>query len=179
MTDPIRELKIRADVLQRGVEAGTPSALARLVALPELRQKSLDELALAAAGIQRKHCLGVVAREAGFDTWLHAVRVLDDEGEARPDDFGTLLYRRGCGGFLNVWFSSYDEARAHHEERGGYLLAYRRHFFVVEAAFIEALGLDPDDADWAALERDWAMPRDRAARRRLYGKLLARPAHAA
>ena len=38
---------------------------------------------------------------------------------------------------------------------------------------IGALGLDPDDADWAAIGWDWARPLHVEARLRLYGGLLA------
>ena len=38
---------------------------------------------------------------------------------------------------------------------------------------MDALGLDPDDPDWAAIGWDWARPRSPAARRRLYARLLS------
>jgi hypothetical protein len=65
-------------------------------------------------------------------------------------------------------------------EAPSYLLAYKRHFFIVERFYIEALGLDPEDPDWRAIGWDWAKPRSVAARRRLYAKVLAarRTAHA-
>jgi hypothetical protein len=56
---------------------------------------------------------------------------------------------------------------------GGYLLAYRRDFFVADRPFIETLGLDPDGSEWRRMSFDWARPRDPAARRRLYGALSA------
>jgi hypothetical protein len=58
------------------------------------------------------------------------------------------------------------------EQNGGYLLAYRWHFFIVEPHFITNLGLDPDDPDWERIGRDWAKPRDPEARERLYAKLI-------
>jgi hypothetical protein len=172
MIDPIQELKVRAELLHRRIQAQDPTALQRLRVLPELRSAGAEALQGAASDVQRKHCLAVVAREVGFQSWQHASRVLGgDEGEA---DFGTALYPKRCSGFLNHWFASYEEARAQRAERGGYLLAYKRHFFVVEGHFIETLGLDPQDPDWAAIGWDWARPRDANARGRLYGKLLSR-----
>ena len=47
--------------------------------------------------------------------------------------------------FLNRWFSTYEEARRSLESEGGFLLPYRRHFFVCEADVIKEMGLEPDD----------------------------------
>jgi hypothetical protein len=173
MVDPQRELKIRAEILQRRIQEGEPAALERLRVLPEHRQKPIEALREAAGGVQRKHCLAAVAREAGFGGWEHALRVL--AGDVAEVDFGDALYPHGASARLNHWFASYEEARAALAELGPgqYLLAYRRHFLIVDRDFIgETLGLDPDDADWAALGWDWARPKDVEARRRLYGKLL-------
>src|SRR5262249_40425292 len=142
-----------------------------------------EALREAAARIQRKHCLAIVARAAGFASWEHARRLIGDDepdaraSEARPveTDFGTTLYPDRFAARLNHWFATYDEARAFREESGGYLLAYKRHFFVADRFFIEAIGLDPEDPDWNAIGRDWARPRSVEARRRLYGKLIGRP----
>jgi hypothetical protein len=176
MMDPVRELKVRAEILHRSVQASDPAGIERLRALTELRRVEDDALREAAAGVQRKHCLTAVAREAGFATWEHAVRVLD--GDASEVDFGTLLYGAQWGANLNHWFATYDEARAFHREASTpadrrYLLVYKRHFFVVERFFIEALGLEADDPDWQAIDWDWAQPAHMDARRRLYGKVLA------
>jgi hypothetical protein len=43
---------------------------------------------------------------------------------------------------------------------------------VVDRLFIESVGLDPDDADWEEIGWDWARPKSREARRRLYGKFM-------
>jgi hypothetical protein len=173
--DPVRELKVRAELLQHAARALEPPALQRLRALAELRRADVDALSEAAAGIPRKHCLAVVAREVGFASFDHARRVLD--GDPSEADFGTLLYGNEQGAQLNHWFAAYDEARAFHVERSTaaqrlYLLAYKRQFFVVEHHFIEALGLDPGDRDWEAIGWDWVRPKSVEARRRLYGKLL-------
>jgi len=175
MIDPVRELKVRAEVLQRGIEAGEDVVLERLRALPELKRADRDALRAAAASIQRKHCLAVVSRETGFASWDHARRVL--EGDRDEADFGKMLSGPGRGTFLNHWFAAYDEARVVHQEllarrEDRYLLAYQRQFFITERGYIESLGLDPDDADWRAIGFDWVRPRSAPARRRLYAKLL-------
>jgi hypothetical protein len=56
----------------------------------------------------------------------------------------------------------------------GYLLAYRRYFFIVDRYFIETLGLLPEDPDWELIGRDWVKPRQMDARARLYGTLIRR-----
>lgn len=173
--EPTNELKIRAEILHKRIASGDVRARARLRVLAELAKVSVEALDTAAANIQRKHCLAVVARETGFSTWDHALRVL--RGDASERDLGTLLHDRETSATLNAWFADHAEARAHLDERrsGGsrvFLLAYKRQFLVVDGFYIEALGLDPDDPDWAALDFDWARPRDRSARTRLIMKRL-------
>jgi hypothetical protein len=169
MVDPIEEIKVRAKLLQKRIEQGEPGALERLRKLPELRKSTPEQLKEFAATIQRKHCFAVVSGELGFAGYQHAQRVLS--GEEAENDFGTMLYPSRCGA-LNHWYANYQEARDLRAEVNGYLLAYKRHFFIVDGYFIEALGLDPSDPDWDAIGRDWAKPRDLDARRRLYGKLV-------
>lgn len=175
MMDPVRELKIRAEILQGHLAAGSLDGLARLRRLTEWRDAAEPALAVAAQSAPRKLCLAIVARECGFTSWEHARHVL--EGDAREMDFGTLLYDAETGGSLNLWFARYEPARAcldaaRFRDSRSFLLAYRRDFFVVERAFVARLGLDPDNADWQAIDWDWARPKDREARRRLYHGVL-------
>jgi len=167
MADVIHFLKTRARQLHRRAAAKEPDAQARVRQLDELRD--LDEEALA-RDVRRRHCLAVVAREVGFRGWPDAAAIL---GGATRGDFGTLLYPRGADAHWNIWSASYDEARSIRAAHGGYLLAYRVHFFIVDRYFIETLGLDPEDADWALIGRDWVRPRLPDARQRLYAKLIA------
>jgi hypothetical protein len=127
--------------------------------------------------VRRKHCLTVVARECGFSSWEHARRVLG--GEQQEPDLGTLLYGSdgGSSGVLNLWFATYEEARASLRSADGgaerrYLLAYKRDFFLTGPPFIETLGVDPLDPDWEAIGWDWARPLDRRARARLFCRRL-------
>jgi hypothetical protein len=82
-------------------------------------------------------------------------------------DAEELWYAPTLDVFLNRWFSNYDEARAARDGGGGFLLPYRRHFFVCEPDVIRALGLEPEDADWERVGWDCARPADAAAYRRL------------
>ncbi|MCA9641370.1 MAG: hypothetical protein KC492_11770 [Myxococcales bacterium] len=170
--DPVKELKLRAKFLHRAVMRSDPAAVKRLRALPELRRA--DDAAIVAQGgeLRRKHCLAVVARECGFPSWEHALRALS--GDVEIFEHGTLLY--SSSGVLNHWFTSYAEAHAAWADarRDGvaYLFAYKRDYFVTGVAFVESLGLDPDDPDWQALGWNWVKPANVEARARLFYKRL-------
>ena len=168
MADAIHFLKTRARQLHRQAAAREPGALARVRQLDELRNLEQDALA---EGVRRRHCLAVVAREVGFRGWPDAAAII---GGATGGDFGTLLYPPGADAHWNIWSASYDEARSIRHAHGGYLLAYKTHFFIVDRYFIETIGLDPEDADWALIGRDWVRPTQADARQRLYGKLIVR-----
>jgi len=161
MNDAVQELRIRAEILHRRAQTQNLKTLNRFQAVPRFDPGK----------IRRRDCLQVIAREIGFLNWPHAKRVLS--GEA-TDDFGDLLCPRKCGGHLNLWYKTHDEAEAVRQNRGGYLLGYRKQFLVVERSYIETLGLDPDDPDWQALGFDWTHGGGReSTRARLYSKLIA------
>lgn len=166
MSDAITDLKAQARILHRGARQSEAAALGRLRTLDGWDGSSDDEIL---ERLQRKHCLLVVAREHGFRNWAHAAEVLST---AEPDDFGTLLYPQGVAAHWNIWSASYEEARRIREEHGGFLLAYRNQYLIVDEHFVRTLGLDPDDADWDAIGRDWARPKQPEARQRLYAKLI-------
>ncbi len=86
------------------------------------------------------------------------------------EDADTLWYSPGLDVFLNRWFSKYEEARKSLESEGGYLLPYRRHFFVCESGAIQAMGLEPDDPDWERIGWDCVRPVDMQAHQRLSEK---------
>jgi len=81
-----------------------------------------------------------------------------------------LWYQPDLDVFLNRWFANYEEARQALESGGGFLLPYRKHFFVCEADVIQALGLEPEDPDWERIGRDGAQPKDQDAYQRLRDK---------
>ena len=166
MSNAIQDLKAHARVLNRRVQSREHEMLQRVRTLPELRL--LDDHALAEQ-IQRRHCLALIARALGFAGWSHASAILQGES---TDDFGTLLYPPGGSAHWNIWSAAYDEARMIRSQHGGYLLAYRRHYFICDRYFIETLGLDPDDVDWERIGRDWVQPTEPAARERLYAALI-------
>jgi hypothetical protein len=165
--DLIVDLKAHARVLHRRVIAGDPAALQRLRVLPEFARAADPERI--ANELKRGQCLTAVARALGFQSWPHARRLL---GGGEDADFGKLLYPDSCWGHWNIWSAHYTEAQEIRAAHGGYLLAYRKHFLIVDADYIVSLGLDPNDPDWAAIGRDWARPGELAARTRLYRKLV-------
>lgn len=168
MAGVLSDLKAQARILHRQLSKGEPRAVARSRQLQELKGHPVPKLT---ESVRRRHCLTIVARELGFQGWPHAVAVLSGRDMV---DAGTLLYPNGANAHWNVWSASYDEAESIRREHGGYLLAYGRHFFIVDRHFITTIGLDPDDPDWELIGRDWVKPHLPEARERLYAKLIQR-----
>ena len=168
MAGVLFDLKSHARKFHRKISLGDASAIVRIRRLDEFRDAPADQVA---ASVKRRHCLAVIARELGFQGWPHAVAVLDGTDAG---DFGTLLYPDDARGHTNIWSASYDEAKAIHQQRGGYLLPYKQQFFIADRHFIKTLGLQPDDPDWDAIDHDWVRPRQVEARERLYRKLIER-----
>jgi hypothetical protein len=149
--DLIEDLRHRARRLHDRARGGDDVAL-RWIA--QQQGVSVDDK------LQRRHCLTALAKALGFAGWPHAKDVL---GGQRPTDMGELAYVETGGAIWNVWSASYAEASRIRAEHGGYLLPYRRHFQIVEAPYIEALGCDPQDNEWDLIGRDWVRPLDRSA----------------
>ncbi len=81
-----------------------------------------------------------------------------------------LWYQPDLDVFLNRWFSSYEDARKSLESEGGFLLPYKRHFFVCDSEAICAMGLEPDDADLEKIGWNCVQPADVQAYQRLSEK---------
>lgn len=169
MTNAVKELRIRAEILHKRLQSDESRALRRLRALLPFRRMTEDQILASIKRIKRRDCLNVIANELGFDTWLQAKAILS--GEGKSTNFGTLLYRGG--GHLNRWYVSYEEALQDREKSCGFLLAYKRDYLVVDRYFIASLTLDPDHEDWAAIDFNWVRPKSLPARTRLYDKLVA------
>jgi hypothetical protein len=164
MRGATQEIRVRAEILHRRALALDPKMLRRFRTLPQFNP----------ANIRRRDCLAVLAAEMGFASWPQAKRVLSG---LDATDFGRLLCPNRCGGHLNLWYKTHEEAARVREGRRGWLLGYRHQFLVVDRYYIETLGLDPDDPDWTAIDFDWARREDTqpgcgAARARLYAKLI-------
>lgn len=96
MKDPIQELRNRASILQRQINAGHPLALARLRQLPEFRLATEEDLRMAGPGIGTSQCLSLAAASLGFQSWSDAEAAIS--GSSDISDFGTLLCPPRCGG---------------------------------------------------------------------------------
>lgn len=105
-------------------------------------------------GMRLRHCLNQAAREVGFAHWEHARAVLGGLA-TREDDMGTFWHAPRTGMLLNLWLARYEEARAALEaDLRAYLLPYRRQFMVVQADFIQELGVDANHPAWAETNHD-------------------------
>jgi hypothetical protein len=172
---PLRECKVRAALLLKALDSSdslrATRAAERLRALPAFARLSPGELLARKDSVRHKHALAVIAHEQGYASW---VELKSAHGEDTPPraDFESF-FARGSSAFLNRWFPSYAEARASLRERGGYLFPYRKQFFICEAGFLQAHGVDTADPDWERIGRDWVEPLDPAAHARLEQKLLA------
>src|SRR5690606_21881666 len=145
-----------------------PSESRALIERKTRARLRLNALKASQPELRLRDCLNAVSREAGFDDFPHARRVLS--GEARPgDDFGTFWYAPACRGILNQWFATYEEARAAlaATRRRSFLLPYRRQLMVVEDDFIRALGLDAEDERWGGIEYDIVWPGNSVAKQGL------------
>lgn len=172
MTDDIgnpalENLKHQARLLHRQTQVGDSAALDRMRKHPDFKGKPDDAIR---ENVKRRHALDRVAKETGFPDWPQAVQIL----EGKPtNNYGTALYQNGCSAHTNIWFASHGEARKIRDETGNYLLPYKNQFLVVDEHYISTLGLEPGDADWTLMGRDWSHPLDSAARSRLYSRLPA------
>lgn len=132
------ECKIQASILLKDLD------LKRFARCPETANISPDLL-------KRKHALEVISFEKGFDSWA------------------TLKLQIGLikGGFLNHWFSTYAEAKAYQQMEGGFLLPYKKQFFVCQADYISALSLNPGSPEWAHIDFDGGKPEHQTILRRI------------
>lgn len=169
----LHECKIRASLLLKSLLSSDASratqAAERLCTLPAFSRLTPGELLARKDMVQRKHTLAVIAQEQGHASWAELKQAL---GEAPPRFDSEAFFAKNKGAFLNRWFSTHAEARESLRTLGGFLFPFREQFFVCEAGFLRALGVDVTDADWARIGFDWVEPLDTAARERLEQKLI-------
>lgn len=151
--ETITYLKSEARKLHKSAMAGDKLAVRRI------RGKS-PAVALG-ADIQRKHALAAIAREIGFENWKQAGDCFEGREGASWAEF---LYPQRCHIHWNIWFATYEEAKAIHANHEGFLLPYKNQFMIVDADYILSLGLQPIDRAWSVMGRDWARPSSEDAR---------------
>lgn len=144
--------------LQRDLGGADPraarAAAVRFARLPRFAHADLDAIVRAEPAVTRAEALDVIAAERGHGDWRALV------ARSLPDLLAVPMHTDRMGAFVNRWFAIYDEAAADHRRDGGFLLPYRRQFFVTVAGAVRELGLDPDDPDWARIGHDWVRPSD-------------------
>ena len=154
----VAECKIQASVLLKSLHSNdkitAQKAAKRLQRLPEFKSFFIDDIIQ--AGIKRKHVLAVIAIEKGFESW--------------PNLKCQLPFIRG--GFLNQWFANYPDAKSYQQLNGGFLLPFKKQFFICDEDYINNLGFNAEDNDWQLIGYDWVNPANKAAWQRLYRKWI-------
>lgn len=149
----LSEAKIQATILLKSLHSSdSEKAVKRFSRLPEF--SDLTNSDLLQQKIKHKHALNVIAIENGFQSWINL----------------KIQINFIVGGYLNLWFANYIEAKSTLKENGGFLLPYKNQFFICNANYMKQIGFEPDDPDWDKIGFDWAEPADQTAWLRLYKK---------
>lgn len=161
----VERCRQEARALQHDLRAADPgrarAAAVRLAQLPRFSAVALDELTGGAVAVQRADAQQVVALDHGFVSWQ---ALLD---ASLPGLRSLPMHNDRMSAYVNRWFTNYAEAAASLATEGGYLLPYRKQFFITAFDAVRELGLDPEDPDWARIGFDWVRPRDAEAHLRL------------
>lgn len=149
----IEDYKIQASILLKSFRGSDAAKAAkRFKRLPEFADLSSADILQ--KDIKRKHALHLIAIENGFASW--------------PDLKMQVNFI--VGGYLNLWFANYVQAKSHLQSAGGFLLPYKKQFFICNAPYMKQIGFEPDDPDWKLIGYDWVVPDDQKAWQRLYRK---------
>lgn len=147
----VEEAKIKASILLKSFSSNaTEKTAKRFKRLPEFAGLSTNEILQ--TKIKRKQALELIAFENNFKSWADLKCQIP------------FIH----GGFLNHWFANYAAAKAYQETNGGFLLPYKRQFFICDSNYIQNLGLNPKDRDWKLIAYDWVEPANKSAWQRLY-----------
>ena len=146
----LQELKVKASLLKKQLrsdeDAARTKAAKRFLQLPFHQYSAVEHVLADVDFYQLKHAYWVLALEHGYDNWKQFKDTI-----IRED----CMYYGNCGAYLNVWFANYDEAKHYHQEQGGYLLPYRKDYYVCTKEVVLYLGLDEHDAEWEKLGNNW------------------------
>ncbi len=157
-TNRLQEQKTRASILLKhlkGEDANRQQKAAeRFLQLPFLQHSNTQVIINDIDFYRLKHAYHVLAIENGYDNWA-AFR----ESMITED----CMYTAGCGAYLNVWFKHYEEATTYHKTNGGYLLQYRKDYYVAEQAVIDVLGLQHLSTEWKTIGNNWVQPTNKQA----------------
>ena len=164
MNKALDELKIQAKFLLKSARNNQPDAIQRLAKYSGNKPHSIS-LDLSYTDIAKlKHCQHVLAREVGFQNWQHAHSILgacastqsNNVSDSKAVNMGKFWHSSNCDALINLWFSSYQEARlALLTEPNKYLIPYQQQFIVVTEDYIKVVALDTiDDSLWCDVQHD-------------------------
>jgi hypothetical protein len=149
----IEECKVQASILLKSLRGSdAEKAAKRFKRLPEFADLSISDILQ--KDIKRKHALLLIAIENEFNSWVDL----------------KMQVNFIVGGYLNSWFANYPEAKSYLQATGGFLLPYKKQFFICNANYIKQIGFEPDDPNWKLIGYDWVVPDDKKAWQRLYKK---------
>lgn len=167
----VERCRQEARTLHHDLRATDPAraraAAVRFAQLPQFAAVALDDLVAGKVPVRRAEAQQVVALAHGFVSWYALLETSLPELHRLP------MHHDRMGAYVNRWFTTYEEAAASLAADGGYLLPYRKQFFVTAFDAVRELGLDPADPDWARIGFDWVRPRDAEAHLRLCRARLA------
>jgi len=172
----LEEYKTQASILLKHLRSDDTqlalNAALRFQELPQWLTLSAIEI-VKSDHVKLKHALSVIAHEHDFDSWADFKHHLERKEKLaeRYSTYFTLHYQPQCTGFFLEWHADYELASSELGRTGGYLFPYKNQYFICQAEYIEALGLDPDDADWERIGYNWVQPADKEAWQRLDSKL--------
>lgn len=154
----LQELKVQASILRKQLKSSEKQlqekAAKRFLQLPFHLYSTVDNVLADVDFYQLKHAYWVLAVENNYETWQqYRDAIIREE----------CMYTGSAGAFLNVWFANYDEAKNYQLEKGGYLLPYRKDYFVCNEALIQELGLAEYKKEWEEINYDWAKPKNKKA----------------
>ncbi|TAK96956.1 MAG: hypothetical protein EPO09_05170 [Aquabacterium sp.] len=112
----LREARRLHRLATRGPISGALPVLRRLQSSQALRVASLPELFRTRGQVQRKHILRTLAVEAGYESWESYRQALNQMSIAQLPHLN--LAQQGFG-YLNIWFSSLEQAQAYTSKHGG------------------------------------------------------------
>lgn len=133
----LNEIKVQAKLLMKEINKGHE--------LPSHLIKAMNKFNLPDRNdIKLKHCLTVISQRHGFKSWHHAYTILSGKVDTEIDgDMGTIFHHHRCDALINLWFSTYEEAKAvlGSQQEKAWLLPYKTQFIVVKSEFIELLNI--------------------------------------
>ncbi|MEZ5016223.1 MAG: hypothetical protein R2800_04170 [Flavipsychrobacter sp.] len=154
----LQELKIKASLLRKQLRSPEQQhqekAAKRFLQLPFHQYSILEDVLKDVDFYQLKHAYWVLAIENNHETWQQYRDTIIKED---------CMYIGNSSAFLNVWYANYEEAKQHQNAQGGYLLQYRKDYFICTEELIKELDLALFKKEWEEIGYDWAQPKSKAA----------------